>query len=175
MNSPRLSENLRALISGIVPVEDRKIVEALITIESSGDPWAWNPEPKYRWLWDIKAGRPFRQLSIAEIGSGVPPSDFPCLIGDRDQEWWGQRASWGLMQIMGAVARETGFTGPYLTELLDPYENISMGYAFLRVLRNRYAHYGTPGILSAYNSGSPVSYAGKLYADKILGLVETWV
>ena len=96
------------------------LVIAVVEVESAGNSWAWNPEPRYRYLWDVKRGRPFRPLTEAERASEIPPDDFSCIAGDRDQEWWGQQASWGLMQVMGAVAREHGFRGPYLTELSVP-------------------------------------------------------
>jgi hypothetical protein len=84
-------------------------VTAIVLVESAGDPFAWNPEPRYRALWNVRTKAPFRALTDAEIASEVPPVDFPYLLGGRDQEWWAQQASWGLMQIMGAVAREEGF------------------------------------------------------------------
>src|SRR5437667_866655 len=94
---------------------DPALTIGLVNIESSGNPWAWNPEPRYPFLWDVTQRRPFRVLTPGVVISPSPPEDFLALAGDADQEWWGQRASWGLMQIMGSVAREEGFRGPYLT------------------------------------------------------------
>lgn len=110
---------------------DPDLVEAQIGIESAGDKWAWNPEPRYRWLWDVKRREPFRKLTPIEIVSKFPPKDFSTVYGDPDQEFWAQQASWGLMQIMGAVAREHGFIGRYLTELTDPVVNLRYGCAHL--------------------------------------------
>lgn len=35
--------------------------------------------------------------------------------------------SYGLLQLMGQTAREFGFTGPYLTQLCDPYVGLEFG------------------------------------------------
>ncbi len=103
------------------------LVEAMVLQESQGRTWAWNPEPPYRWVWDVRQDRPFRSLTAAEAVSKWPPPDFPALGGDRDQEWWGQQASWGLLQVMGAVARERGFRGLYLPELCEPVLGLQLG------------------------------------------------
>jgi soluble lytic murein transglycosylase-like protein len=115
---------------------DADLVEAMVVVESDGRAWAWNPEPHYRYLWNVRTQRPFRALGPGEASSKWPPADFPTIAGDRDQEWWGQQASWGLLQVMGAVARERGFRGLYLPELCDPVLNLDVGCrhyaAFLR-------------------------------------------
>lgn len=149
------------------------LVAAVVQVESEGNAWAWNPEPPYRYLWDVKRNAPFRALTAAEIASERPPADFPVLQGDRDQEWWGQAASWGLMQVMGAVARERGFRGPYLTELLNPEAGIHYGCAHLAHLHKRFdAHGGVAAVIAAYNAGSPRMDGGRFvnqgYVDKVL-------
>lgn len=40
--------------------------------------------------------------------------------------------SWGLMQVMGQVARETGFEGPFLSALCDPEQSLALGCKVLR-------------------------------------------
>ena len=145
------------------------IVDGVITVESSWNPWAYNPEQKYRWFWNVKTDEPFRAVTAAEINNEYAPRDFPRLAGDNDNEWWAQQASWGLMQVMGAVARERGFKGDYLTELCDPAIGIQYGCAHLVWLKNKlYAKYGWQGVLSAYNSGSPDSNDGLTYATKVM-------
>lgn len=131
---------------------DPDLVAAQVQVESNEDPWAWNPEPGYRYLWDVKRWRPFRTLTLQELGDEKPPSDFSSLAGDPDQEWWGQQASWGLMQVMGGVAREKGFRGPYLTMLCDPKTNIALGCQILAELLN-WSHGNLDQALSAYNGG----------------------
>jgi hypothetical protein len=149
------------------------LVRAIIQVESGGNPWAWNPEPRYRYLWNVKTKRPFRQLTVSESLNENPPADFPIHGGDRDQEWWGQQASWGLMQVMGAVAREQGFSGIYLTELCDPVTNLTSGCAHLRGLL-KWANNDIPQAVAGYNAGRGNwrSEAGTNYAAKILAMMN---
>src|SRR5260370_39591611 len=45
-------------------------------------------------------------------------------------EAWARGFSWGLMQVMGQVAREHGFAAsehPFLSELCDPEQGITVG------------------------------------------------
>lgn len=128
------------------------MVLAVITIESSWEPYAWNPEPRYRYLWDVRQRRPFRALTSDEVTSKFPPSDFSTLAGDADQEFWGQQASWGLMQVMGAVAREHGFRGAYLPMLCDPLLNLEYGCKHL-AMQYRWARSNITQTLAAYNGG----------------------
>ena len=145
------------------------LIAAIISVESSGDTCAWNPEPFYKWLWDVRTNKPFRKLSTEESSRKTAPSDFPFLAGDRDQEWWGQQASWGLMQIMGAVARERGLNAPYLTILLDLEFGIDYGCRQLAWLKERhFARHGWDGVIVAYNTGRPtLSSAGQAYLNKV--------
>lgn len=150
------------------------LITAVIQTESGGNPWAWNPEPKYIWFWDVRRNRPFRMITQAEVNSQIPPADFPCLAGDRDQEWWAQQASWGLMQVMGAVAREHGCVLPYLPQLCDPEQGIEFGCRHLSSLKGRFlAAHGWDGVIAAFNAGSPrrVNVTGpfenQVYVDKV--------
>jgi len=147
-----------ALRFGLEPA----LVAAFVMQESAGDPYAWRPEAKWRYYWDVKQNRPFRKLYPGEINSEVAPEDFPSLGGSGTQEWAAQAASWGLMQVMGAVARERGFRGPYLTALCDPPEGLSWGCQTLAYLLNRFGGGG----ISAYNAGSPC--LGSKYEKSVL-------
>lgn len=132
------------------------LVKAVIVVESGGNTWAFNPEPKWKWFWDCRRGKPFRAVTDTEVASEKPPKDFLAPVGgvDPDAEWWGQQASYGLMQPMGAVARENGFTGKFLSELHDPAVNIAIGVRHLANYARRYLDkYGWPGVLRAYNGG----------------------
>ena len=40
--------------------------------------------------------------------------------------------SWGLMQVMGQVARETGFDALFLSALCDPEQGLAVGCKVLR-------------------------------------------
>ena len=160
---PEIEEAARA--AGI----SADLVEAVVRVESAGDPWAWNPEPRYRYLWDVRKKRPFRALTPAERASEVPPPDFGVLVGDRDQEWWAQQASWGLMQIMGAVAREQGFSGPYLPAICEAAVNLAIGAKVLLGLL-LWANDDLAKAVAAYNAGRGGwrSTTGQDYAAKVL-------
>jgi hypothetical protein len=138
------------------------LILAMIWTESSGHAWAWNPEPRYRWLWNVKLDAPFRKMSVEEIAAKDPPEDFPCFAGDPDQEWWGQQASWGLMQIMGAAAREQGFRGAYLTELAEPYCNIEFGLKHLWFYAFQHGNRTTNQAMLRWNGGGDAEYPDKV-------------
>lgn len=150
---------------------DPRLVEAVVTKESSGDPWAWNPEPPYRYLWDVRKNRAFRPLTPVERTSEAPPTDFSSLVGDRDHEWWGQQASWGLMQVMGAVARELQCRAPYLSILCLPQQGLNYGCKHL-ASQLRWAQGDEAKALSAYNAGRVVSSQGMQYAKAVLAIAS---
>ena len=110
------------------------------------------------------------------VASKFPPADFRALEGDPDQEWWGQQASWGLMQIMGAVARELGFAGLYLPALCDPALNLTYGCQKLQ-LELEWAKGDVRAALAAYNGGRAGNAPGgplrtAAYAEKVLASVD---
>jgi hypothetical protein len=152
------------------------LVQAVVQHESTGDVWAWNAEPRYRWFWDVRAGKPFRPVTAAEAAAEVPPKDFKACNGvDPDAEWWGQQASWGLMQVMGAVARERGFTGRFLNALHDPVLNVDIGCKHLAAYAKRYlGRLGWAGVLRAYNGGSYAAAhnSNPGYPAKIAALID---
>ena len=154
----------RATLSRLHLPLDYNLILAIVWQESTGNPWAWNPEPRYRWLMDVKTWMPFRPLTQAEIASEAPPSDFPCLAGDRDQEWWGQQTSWGLMQVMGSAARQAGFLGLYLPELSDPFVNLEFGILHFWNSALQYGNRPAPAGLLRYNGGGDPGYADDVLA-----------
>ena len=124
-----------------------ELVYAICQVESSLNPSAIRHEPHYRWL-----------------------------VGDNETmsptERQDQMTSWGLMQVMGAVARELGHTGP-LSDLLDPPTGLFYGCLHLRRFRAKYDIW--PDVIAAYNAGSPRRVAGPIgpyvnqsYVDKVL-------
>lgn len=158
---------------------DLALVLGVVEVESSFRVAAWNPEPQYRYLVDVRTFpcKPFRSLTAAEIASESPPDDFPSPPGQpRDAEWQGQQASWGLMQVMGGVAREMGCAALSLGELLaDPGMAVDLGCRHLKAKLARYDGDTASGI-SAYNAGSAkvledVSgrkvFANQAYVDKV--------
>lgn len=139
-------DELRSMIEqhpdrGILPVP---CVLAFCQAESSFRPCAIKWEPQYKWLVGEKATMP---------------------IAER----FGQMHSWGLMQVMGGVAREHGFDGPF-TELWDPMIGLRYGMKHLRKYWARYENW--PDTIAAYNAGSPRRVDGKYvnqsYVDKVL-------
>lgn len=139
--------------------------------ESAFDPWAWNPEPKYRYLWDVLMDKPFRKLTSAEDASEFPPPDFRSYRGVlADAEWWGQQASWGLMQIMGAVSRELGFKERFLSQLCDPTAAVMLGCRHLAAYLRRYKD-PFPA-LEAYNGGPGAVGHNEKYAKEVLARLE---
>lgn len=153
-----------------------ELVLAIIQVESSGDPNAWRVEPHYRYLWHVVRNQPFRSLTLSEMNNERAPSDFPSLTGSRNTEWLGQQASWGPMQIMGAVAREHGFTRmfPELCGILG----VDYGCKHLAQLMRRFRkQHGVEGVIAAYNAGSPRIRDGLFvnqdYVNKVVGLMDS--
>ena len=150
---------------------DPAVVAAFCAVESSWDTHAVNPEPAYRYLVDIRDGRPFRRLTPQEIASESPPSDFQAPAGvPADAEWQLQQMSLGLMQVMGAVARECGFKGRFLTELCEPEIGLWCGCRKLAALSR--GSTTLDDIAAAYNAGSvrrdsDGRYVNQEYVDKI--------
>jgi hypothetical protein len=169
--TPQADLSIRILARPLALPE--QLLRAIVLVESGCDAYAWNPEPAYRYLWDVVHQLPFRALTDAERASEVPPKDFPYLVGARDAEWWGQQASWGPMQVMGGVARELGLTG-HFPALCDIHLGIDFGARYLTSLRKRFqSTYGWRGVVAAYNAGSP-RFAGDVfvnqaYVDKVKG------
>lgn len=140
------------------------LLRAMVDVESSGDPWAMRPEPTYRWLWDIRARKPYRGI----------PERIPAPPGvSRLTELWGQRISWGPLQVMGAVARELGYDGPYLSALCEPSLGLTYGLTHLENLSRRFrSNWGIEGIVAAFNAGSPRRlrdgrWENQPYVDKV--------
>jgi soluble lytic murein transglycosylase-like protein len=127
----------------------------IVMTESGGNPYALRAEPGYRYVWDCAAGAPFRPLERFELQRPAHPSGFTAFSGmSADTEWWGQRCSWGPMQVMGAVARELGFKGHF--PALCGEMGIGYGARHLLALKRRFFdRYGWESVVAAYNAGSP--------------------
>ena len=98
------------------------------------------------------AGSPVRPLTTPERTAEGAPADFPTLGGAREQEWWAQQASWGLMQVMGAVAREHGFREPFLPQLTDINTGLHYGCKHLAAQLAR-TRGDVDKALESYNGG----------------------
>lgn len=66
--------------------------------------------------------------------------------------------SWGLMQVMGEVAREMGFSGQFLAELCDPQIGIDFGCRKLQKCINSTSD--VRAALLSYNGGGDQQYPG---------------
>jgi len=130
------------------------LVLSVIQAESGGDQYAWRCESRYKYLWDVRQGRPFRTLTTNEMNNEIAPDDFHAIHGSsRNTEWLGQQASWGPMQVMGAVARELGFLAHF--PALCGESGVMIGCQKLSELAHKYKPvHGWPGVVAAYNAGS---------------------
>ena len=124
-----------------------QLVYAICKVESSLNPYARRYEPRYKWLY----------------------GDANLMT---DTELIGQRQSWGLMQVMGAVARELGLPANRdFTELCKIPTGLLYGCLHLRHYRSRYTHW--TDAIAAYNAGSPRRtqdgrYTNHSYVEKVL-------
>lgn len=152
---------------------DSNLIEAIVLTESGGNPYASKPEPTYKYLVIAKTGRPFRSMTPAEVASKTPPTDFHGILPSGSvQEWWGQQQSWGLMQVMGAVARELGFKAPYFSELTEPLTGLHFGCKhFAAQLAWAKGHVNQA--LGAYNAGRG-GWNGALAQDYVVK-VNGWL
>lgn len=136
---------------------DWRLVAAICQTESGGNAWAIRFEPQYKWFWKIE--------ECAKAAKASEPTMRSM-----------QATSWGLMQVMGAVAYENGFPkNQFVTRLLVPSESIEYGCRLLSKLWNR--EHQTDRMIASYNAGSvrvdPVSgkIVNEFYINKVLGLM----
>jgi hypothetical protein len=71
--------------------------------------------------------------------------------------------SWGLMQVMGQAARESGFTGQSLAELCDPETSLEFGCQILAAHFAR-ARGDVTAALLAWNGGANSRYPVEVLA-----------
>ncbi len=126
---------------------DPDLVRAIVLIESSGDPWAVRYEPAFYYRY-VRGKIP--GISITEEVA--------------------RATSWGLMQVMGQVARERGFQGKFLSALCDPETGLRFGALHLKRFLDR--HGDVEKAVAAYNAGSPRMANGRFvnqaYVDKVM-------
>jgi hypothetical protein len=129
---------------------DPNILHALVMTESGHNPWAIRFEVDYRWLYDVPG--------MAKA-AGVDPLTMKIM----------QQTSWGICQIMGAIAYEYGFRG-WAPMLCDPELNLK--YAILHLQKKiKHEHLSDPcDIYGSYNAGSVRKkngeYVNKKYVDR---------
>ena len=126
------------------------LVAALVQTESSYNSDAVRYEKNYRWTLDPeKYCRPLKISQATELEL--------------------QKFSWGLMQVMGAVSREHGYTGP-LHRLCNP--DLGLEYGCLHFAKYFRKYNDLAKAISAYNGGpgavkSDGSFSNQSYVDKI--------
>jgi soluble lytic murein transglycosylase-like protein len=117
---------------------DPALVCAVVEQESSWDTYALRYEPAFRSRYVAPLGLPLTE----EIARSI---------------------SWGLMQVMGQVAREHGFTDKFLSALSDPANGLTVGCAVL-VSKISQAGGDLPRALALWNGGANPNYAPDVLA-----------
>lgn len=110
------------------------LVAAIVMQESGGNSWKPRYEPGYKWLYFAR-----------EIADRARVSYATMVMM--------QSTSWGLMQVMGAVAYEYGLNRESVpTMLCLPHIGLDYG---CRLLVNLFQRYNEEAqVISAYNAGS---------------------
>ena len=129
---------------------DPKLIAAICVVESEGDTWSLRYEGGWKTF-----------LTTKYWANMVKISDSTERIC--------QQCSWGLMQVMGTVARELGMKDD-LTQLCRPDIGLFYGCKKLKTLLNKY---DTESAISAYNAGTPKrnsdgKFRNQEYVDKVL-------
>ena len=143
MTAPALLVSLArkaALVHGLDPA----LVCAVVEQESSWNPWAMRYEPA------------FFAKYVASLYTNNKVSAT---------EAYARGFSWGLMQVMGQVARENGFTEAFLSALCDPANGIEIGCRVLKRKLDAMAGDVVRGLL-AWNGGGNPSYAAEVLARR---------
>lgn len=127
--------SIKALSYGIDPF----LAQAIAQIESNLDPWKMRYEEK--WMYFYLPAQYSKNLGIS-------------VLTERTL----QQFSYGLMQVMGSVARELGFDRE-LIKLCDPEIGAQYGCMKLSDLKKKYSD--ELDLISAYNAGTPLKLNGK--------------
>lgn len=118
---------------------DPALVCAVCEQESNWNPWAVRFEPAFYSRYIV----PLKGISATEA--------------------YGRAFSYGLMQIMGEVARELHFTEPYLTSLCDPRTNLDFGCKKLKKCLDASGGM-VPSALLKWNGGGNQDYPNQVQA-----------
>lgn len=117
---------------------DPALVCAIVEQESSWEPFAIRYEPA------------FRSRYVAPLG--LPPTEEVA-----------RSTSWGLMQVMGQLAREHGFSGRFLAALSDAPAGLEIGCTVLAAKLKTAAGDLTKA-LNLWNGGANPNYAQEVLA-----------
>jgi soluble lytic murein transglycosylase-like protein len=123
---------------------DAALVCAVAEQESAWNPWALRFEPAFFAKYVAPLYTNFKVTASEAYARGF---------------------SWGLMQVMGQVARESGFEEPFLSALCDPERSLALG---CRVLRKKFDASGGDATraLLAWNGGANAEYAAQVLARR---------
>lgn len=122
---------------------DPDLIEAIVIKESSGNAFAARYEPAWKYFYS--------------------PSIFAKKLGITFvTEMNHQATSWGLMQVMGSVARELGYDS-HLPGLVIP--EVSLTYGIRQLVRVGRLFSGDDQI-AAYNAGAPRKDANGRYVNQ---------
>jgi len=124
---------------------DPLLIQAIVSVESAGNPWVCRYEPLFRYLY-------FPREHADRLNQSV------------ETETNQQMTSWGLMQLMGAVARELGFTEP-LAKLSDLQTGLEWSCKKLKTLKERWGE-DEIRMIASWNAGSPRKTPGGLYVNQ---------
>lgn len=117
---------------------DPALVCAVVERESGWNQWALRYEPAFR----VRYVAPLKLPVNEEIARSI---------------------SWGLMQVMGQVAREAEFQGSFLSELCDPETGLEWGCTVL-AKKLAYAGGDSTKALQLWNGGGNAEYAAQVLA-----------
>ena len=119
------------------------LIAAMMMQESAGDPWATRFEPLFyeKYIKNNEGVKAMPGVSLA--------TEQIC-----------RATSFGLLQVMGQVARELGFQGKYLTALCEPQVGLLWGCRQLAKFLKKYQ--SETDAIAAYNAGSSRKKAGGL-------------
>lgn len=144
------------------PEIELNLLLALCWQESSGNHWAIRYEPGYEYFVQVDKKRPLHDVAQSAQGNRIRALQ---ILGAT--EFHAQSTSYGLLQLMGATARDVGFKGKYLTELCDPEINIAYGSMFLWDYCFKQGKNSTEHALLRYNGGG-----NKNYPDEVLAKLK---
>ena len=123
---------------------DPVLVCAVIEQESGWNPWAMRYEPAF----------------FTKYVAGLYTNNKISAT-----EAYARGFSWGLMQVMGQVAREAGFEVPFLSALCDPEQGLAVGCKVLRKKLDAAGADATRALL-AWNGGGNPNYAAQVLARR---------
>lgn len=131
------------------------VIAAIVLQESQGDPWAVRVEDGFYNRYIIALTR------LTLPGWKPKQGELPTVLTEKRV----RSISWGLMQILGETAREQGFKGRYMSELLIPATNLQWGIKYFKHLYEQ--EHDLKRALLRYNGGG-----NKFYPAEVLGRIE---